>query len=199
MPHVITITGPSRAGKSTVIRCLQECANEDFKPQLVPKHTTRPSRKDDAGEVICGGIPDKCDLVYQLYGHRYGLELSTLFSIVAEGQSPLVILNDVRAVEDVRNAFRELVRSIFIFREDPTSRQYHDKLVEARGKEGKDAARLRFEQATIYRIYIENMHLFDHVIINREGRPEEMETQVKQIVKGLEQELNWPLHTKGAT
>ena len=198
MPHVITITGPSRAGKSTTVDYLLACADRDFKPVLVCKFTTRPPRDDDRDdEVICvEQIPDHCNLVYEQYGARYGLELSTLFEHLAKKQSPIVILNDVRAVEDVRNSFRELVRSIFIFRENPSSEQYHEELIESRGKK---AAKPRFEKArTIYRIYIENIHLFDHVIINS-GTLEDLDLQVRQIVQGLKEDLNWPLRAKGTT
>jgi hypothetical protein len=56
-------------------------------------------------------------------------------------------------------------------------------LIESRGEAGE----VRFEKArTIYRIYIENIYLFDHVIINS-GTFEELEVQVGQIVKSLEQ------------
>ena len=188
MPHVITITGPSRAGKSTTVAYLQKCANEDFRPRLVRKYTTRLPRRDEKDdEVRCGGIPPECDLVYEQYGRRYGLESRTLFEAIADGQSPIVILNDVRAVEDVRNFFRERVRSIFIFRHDPASEAYHQELTRWRDELDAD---VRFEKAqTIYRIFIENIHLFDHVIINS-GTFEELEMQVRQIVRGLGQDLH---------
>jgi guanylate kinase len=193
MPHVITITGPSRAGKSETLDCLLRRTSDRFNPVKVPKYTTRPPGCVDRGEVICTGITPECDLVYELYGERYGLELNTLFEHVSRGRSPLVILNDVRAVEDVRAAFRELVRSIFIFRHNPLSETYHQELRESRGK---DAAEPRFQKArTIFRIYIENIHLFDHVIINS-GSKDELNTQVAQIVKGLE-DPNWPLRKRG--
>ena len=198
MPHVITITGPSRAGKSTAVDYLLGCEDQDFRPVLVCKFTTRPSRDDDRHiEVICvDKIPDHCDLVYEQYGARYGVQLSTLFEHIANGQSPIVVLNDVRAVEDVRNSFRELVRSIFIFRENPSSEEYHEELIESRGLK---AGKVRFEKArAIYRIYIENIHLFDHVIINS-GTSEDLNLQIKQIVQGLKKDLNWPLRAKGAT
>jgi guanylate kinase len=193
MRYVITVTGPSRAGKSTTLDYLLKYANDKFMPEIVPKYTTRTRRPDDTGEVLCQGIPYGCDLIYELYGKRYGLELNTLFRHVSNGRSPLVILNDVRAVEDVRNAFRGLVRSIFIFRHDPTSEEYHQELIKFRGKE---EAEPRFQKAqTIFRIYIENIHLFDHVIVNS-GSKEELNWQVAQIVKGLE-DPNWPLRRRG--
>lgn len=191
MPQVITITGPSRAGKSTAIRYLLACANSDFRPKLVSKFTTRGRRTDDQDdEVRCvPEIPDQCDLVYEQYGVRYGLELHTIFDLIAQGNSPIVVLNDVRAVEDVRLAWGELARSLFIFRQDLSSEAYYEALKASRGPED---ARPRFDKAlTIFRIYIENISLFDHVIINS-GSFEELETQVKQIVKGLDNP-NWPL------
>jgi len=73
--------------------------------------------------------------------------------------------------------------TLFIFRHDPSSEEYHQELIESRGEAGE----VRFKKArTIYRIYIENIHLFDHVIINS-GTFEELERQVEQIVKSLEQ------------
>jgi guanylate kinase len=154
---------------------------KDFKPELVRKQTTRPPREHDR-DCIAGGILPECDLVYEQYGERYGLALQTLIDHLAEGRSPIVILNDVRAVEDIRNTFRERVRSIFIFRHDPLSEEYHQELITSRGL---DAGEIRFEKArTIYRIYIENIHLFDHVIINS-GTLDELEIQIRQIVRSL--------------
>ena len=182
MPYVITITGPSRAGKSTVVQYFEKFTSESFKPQLVRKYTTRPPREHDK-DCIAGGIPAECDLVYEQYGERYGLKLQNLIDHLAREKSPIVILNDVRAVEDIRTTFREHVRSIFIFRHDPSSEDYRQELKEKRGSE---AGQVRFEKAsTIYRIYIENIQLFDHVIINN-GTIDELETQVRQIVRSLE-------------
>lgn len=192
MPYVITITGPSRAGKSTTLEYLLNYANEKFKPVIVPKYTTRSPRPDDTGEVLCQGVPKGCDLVYELFGERYGLKLNTLSEHISNGRSPLVILNDVRAVEEVRQSFKKLVRSIFIFRHNPTSDEYHQELIEFRGKE---AAEPRFQKAPAFlRIYMENLHLFDYVIINS-GTKFELNIQVAQIVDRLE-DPNWPLRNR---
>jgi guanylate kinase len=194
MPHVITITGPSRAGKSTIIRDLIKHTGKDFRPQLVVKYTTRPPRTDENDEAVhcVPEIPPKCNLVYAQYGERYGLELRTIFEHIAKGESPIVILNDVRAVTDVRDSWGELVRSIFIFRKDPSNEDYLREMKESRGKDAEP----RIDKAkVIFRIYIEHIHLFDHVIINS-GTFEELETQVKQIVKGLKAP-NWPLRKRG--
>ena len=196
MPFVITITGPSRAGKSTTVDYMLKHKSIVFDPVLVPKFTTRLPRKgdEDEEEVTCvDEIPRQCDLVYEQYGKRYGLELKTILEHIEAGKSPIVILNDVRAVEDIRNSLGRLVRSIFIFRKDPTSEEYHKEL---QGSRRPDEAEIRFDKArTIFRIYIENIHLFDHVIINSRGF-EDLDTQVRAIVNGLEQDQHWPLREK---
>lgn len=275
MPHVITLTGPSGAGKSTTLRYFLDYANSSFRPEMVPKYTTRPPHDDDEGEVICRKvIPDKCDLVYEQYGVRYGLELETIFDLVAKGKSPVVILNDVRAVEDVRNALGGLVRSVFVFRESPTPetslkltqtkglhkkagillrvsgsfqsdleghslspefrrkfREYvpllsnsieitleeesnswwindavADQMYIAEQEDGmlniykidQKELKLRLQKAqALYRIYIENIHLFNHVIINS-GTYSDLQRQVNKIVLGLIPDKNWPLHREEA-
>lgn len=194
MPSVITLTGPSGSGKSTALGYLLRLSNKDFQPVLVPKYTTRHSRRDDYGEAVSvRTIPKTCDLVYEQYGVRYGLRVRTLFDHLAKGESPVVILNDVRTVQDVRTALGPLVRSIFVFREHP-SLETQRRLAEARDVRDEDDVRRRFDKAqAIYRIYIENIQLFDHVIINS-GSRRPLKSQVHQIIEGLSHHRSWPLH-----
>lgn len=194
MAHVITITGPSGSGKSTTLSYLLAYEDLNFSPVMVPKYTTRPPHAGDFGEVIHKDpIPDGCDLVYEQYGVRYGLELRTIFAHLTDGFSPIIILNDIRAVEDVRNCWRGLVRSLFIFRKSPSREQYNE-LARIRGvSKEKESPEVRYQKAkALYRIYIENIPLFDHVILNS-GTFNELKAQVEQIVKGLGQDPNWPL------
>jgi guanylate kinase len=196
MAHIITVTGPSGAGKSTTLRRLVTASAHGFKPVIVQKYTTRPKHADDADEVICveeADFPKECDLVYEQYGHRYGLVLAELYAYLAEGRSPLVILNDVRTVEDVRNHWKGLVKSVFIFRESPSLEKYQE-LAEVREVNVEEEnPHVRYQKAQIlYRTYIENIHLFDHVIINS-GTFDDLKLQVDQIVTGLKTYANWPL------
>ena len=194
MPHLITLTGPSGSGKSTVVKYLVTNADIGFNPELVPKYATREPRKDDGNEIICVKvIPDECDLIYEQYEVRYGIELKGIFDRMAKGSSPIIILNDVRTVEDVRAALKGLVRSVFVFREGPTFERYRQ-LANSRGVQNEEDTERRFRKAqAIYRIYIENIHLFDHVIVNG-GSREDLKMQVRRITNGLKQNMNWPLH-----
>jgi guanylate kinase len=193
MPNVITLTGPSGSGKSTALGYFLKAKNRIFKPVLIPKYTTRAPRDDDSGEALCvASIPSECDLVYEQYGVRYGLDSQKLFDCLAAGNSPIVILNDVRTVEDVRTALGPVVRSVFVFREGPSLEKYRE-LGRSRNVQNEGDLSRRFNKAqAIYRIYIENIHLFDHVIINGRNRSA-LKTQVQRIVTGLSGVKSWPL------
>ena len=201
MSKVITLTGPSGAGKSTLIREILKCNNAIFNPVVIPKYTTRPPRqneinteKDVIETISIEKLPISCDLVYEQYGVRYGLELSTIYQVLSEHNSPIVILNDVRAVEDIRMLFGPIVCSIFLFRESPSFAK-HKELAIARGADDEESARTRFEKAQgIYRIYIENIHLFDHVILNH-GSRDDLLAQIEKVVSGFIDENCWPLES----
>jgi len=193
MSDLITLTGPSGCGKSTIIRNFMELAGNAFRPEVIQRFTTRPTRADDGTEMISvSQIPTTCDVVYEQYGVRYGLCLRSVFDALSRGKSPIVIINDVRSVADVRVKFGGLARSVFVFREGPTLKQYQQ-LAAARGVKGDSDAQKRFRKAeAIYRIYIENIELFDHVILNC-GTLGDLRRQVSSLVGGLERDLNWPL------
>ncbi|HLP47168.1 MAG TPA: hypothetical protein VK469_14550 [Candidatus Kapabacteria bacterium] len=198
MARLITLTGPSGSGKSKVIEELLALKSESFSPELIPKYSTRAPRKDDGDEIICvPTIPHECDLVYEQYGGRYGIELQKIYDLLSRKVSPIVILNDVRTIADIKNAFGGLAHSLFIFREGPKL-HYFKKLTEERGVNDESDTLKRFEKAqSIYRIYIENIHLFDHVILNS-GTLADLQFQVAQLVKGIVLESKWHLNKRGA-
>lgn len=168
MPNIITLTGPSGCGKSTMIKYLISLKNEDFDPIIIPKFSTRKPRDSDDDEIICVKVlPSKCDLVYEQYGDRYGISYATIFEKLIQHKSPIIILNDVRTVEYLKNRFGKLVYSIFIFREKPSLEKYKTLARERNLDEESDDVIKRYQKAqSIYRIYIENIYLFDSVVIN---------------------------------
>lgn len=181
-PRLITVTGPSGSGKSTLVQSIIDLTSTDFQPVLVPKFTTRPQRESDGPEAVCvETIPASCDLVYEQYGVRYGLNQSDLWDLVASGRTPVVILNDIRAVEDIREQFGRISRSLYMFREAPSMDQFAA-LAESRGA-GSDEYQTRFRKAqAIHRIYIENLHLFDWVVLNVGSRAR-LKEQVRRLIR----------------
>lgn len=172
-----------------------------FSPVRVAKYTTRKARKNDEDVKCVVKIPKGCDLVYEQYGVRYGVELEELYMYLEEGRSPIIVINDIRAVEDLKSVFGSLVVSLFLYRRPAVYEEFYEEEKErasqaATVQDIERAARTRYEKAqAIYRIYIENIQLFDKVILNT-LRIEDTQAQVKHIVKELEQNLSG-LNSKG--
>lgn len=201
---IITLMGPSGCGKSYItdrILALEQIMAQEgleFHPVRQAKYVTRPYRSNEIKDrlegkeldVISGDkIPPDCELRYQTYGKMYGLKLSDLRAKLDAGKSPVVVINDIRVVEEMKRAFPDQVLSLFLFREIPRKESFEK---EALKRGGGAAAELeeRFNKATaIYRTYIENIALFDRVILNPTRKDEHTEDyaklQVENLIRGV--------------
>jgi guanylate kinase len=196
VPFAITISGPSGSGKSTVLQHIQDIGQRfGIRARVVNRYTTRERRSDDGDDLeTVEQIPRICDLVYEQYGDRYGLQSRSFFDCLARGETPIVIVNDIRTVADVKTTLGPLTRTLFVFRSSPRL-DGHIKLAHARAVENPEAdAERRFAKASaLYRIYIENIHLFDHVLVNA-GTIGDLHHQVEVVVRGFGGTVKaWPL------
>lgn len=190
MANIITLTGASHCGKSFVRNMFLQETNENFKPVLYVKETTRLARINDDDVKHVDKISDECDFVYEQYGVRYGFSFDNLFDHLKKGESPIIVVNDVRAVEDLRTAAGDQVVSLFIYRRPPDLSAFEkEELSRLKGtsKEeldmAKETARIRRDKAVaIHRIYIENIYLFDNVILNITNEEEKTRIQVEHII-----------------
>ena len=193
MAYVVTLTGPSQCGKSTIRNFFMNKRNTKFNPVIFKKYTTRKPRSTDDDVICVNRIPSECDLVYEQYGVRYGIRFDDLYEHLERGESPIIVLNDVRAVEDVRTALWPQVLSLFLYRQPPDLNKFIEeetkRAIQLSREDIRDIAQSRFDKAkSIYRIYIENIQLFDHVILNI-GDLSYTEKQVDQIVGALSQKI----------
>jgi len=193
MANIITLTGASHCGKSFVRNVFLELCDNTFKPVLFKKFTTRVARANDDDVICVDKIPEDCDIVYEQYGVRYGFSFDKLFTHLKKGETPIIVVNDIRAVEDLRTAVGSQVISLFIYRRPPQLEAFvNEELIRVNGEDNKakesvkEVARKRNDKAVaIQRIYIENIHLFDNVILNVTGAQKQTKLQVEHIVKKL--------------
>lgn len=178
---IITLTGPSQSGKSLLMSKIRRLGTElgeqgeCFFPEIIRKYTTRHLRWDEERLIEKGkrvdvehvkSIPEECDIVYQTYGVRYGMETKVLSEKLEQGCSPVIILNDIRTVEEIRKCFSGRVLSLFLFRKIPQLEDFKKESL-TRGNVSEAEVVARYEKAVaIYRTYIENIILFDNVILN---------------------------------
>ncbi|MBL4941863.1 MAG: hypothetical protein JKY81_09390 [Colwellia sp.] len=186
MPKLITLTGPSQAGKSTAIQLFKEHKRIGYNPVSIPKYSTRDPRDDDSPEEIltCSEIPSSCNLVYQQYDVRYGIDSKSITEALSKGQSPIIVINDVRTISEIRRIFGEISTTVFIYREPP-SYDTHKLVSDTRGVADQNIINKRLKKAeSIYRIYIENIYLFDHVIVNSKDVAQ-LDHQISSIIDTL--------------
>jgi hypothetical protein len=133
-------------------------------------------------------------LVYEQYGVRYGLNSRALFGCLADGGTPIVIVNDVRVVADIKAMLGPLTKCLFIFRSFPRIAEFIRLAVERGVPDAESEAERRLDKSdAIYRIYIENIHLFDHVLINA-GTLDALRSEVEVVVRGFAHAQRvWPL------
>lgn len=126
----------------------------------------------------------KCDLAYEQFGDRYGLKLEDLYEHLKNGQTPIVVLNDVRTVEDIKTKLGGQCFSLFVFREVP-NKEHFVKIGKERN-EPLNKTEIRFKKAeNIYRIYIENIHIFDKLILNVGDDTNSLERILRSLVEYL--------------
>ena len=199
---IITLTGPSGCGKSFVMKRIMNLgpllAQEGlhFSPHSFPKYVTRPMRHEEIKDQIAGTpidiisvdtIPKDCELKYQTYGKQYAIRLNDLKQLLKEGKSPVVVINDVRVVEELKRVFPNQVLALFLFREIP-KRESFEKEAKKRGGGAADETNDRFNKATaIYRTYIENIGVFNRVILNvgNDKTEDYAQIQIENLIRSI--------------
>jgi len=132
-------------------------------------------------------FPSKYDLIYEQYNVRYGLASSDLISLLCRGISPVAIVNDIRILRDIKAVFGQQACCIYIYA--PLQAHELAALQTARGAVNASGG-IDFEQTmrrtekakVILRRYIENIEVFDHVIINGRQTPTELAHQARGIM-----------------
>jgi guanylate kinase len=182
VPPVLVVTGPSGAGKGTLIKELVARV-----PAIAPtvSATTRARRPgeedgreywfltdDDFTRRVADG--EFLEWVEYVSGHRYGTLRSELDRIAANGRVPLLELETEGALRVARNVPGAV--TIFISaRVDELERRLRERATESTGEIGEriDLARRQLEQAGE----------FDHVIEN--DILERAVNELTQLVAGL--------------
>jgi guanylate kinase len=182
MPAVLVVTGPSGAGKGTLIRELVERVPGI---EVTVSATTRERRRgeedgreywflsdeDFLARVARGELLEHVEYVS---GHRYGTLRSELQRIAANGHVPLLELETVGALR-VKHEVAGAVTIFISARVEELERRLRERATESTGEIGEriELARAQLEQASE----------FDHVIENDDL--ERAVAELTTLVRGL--------------
>jgi guanylate kinase len=165
MPTVLVVTGPSGAGKGTLIRELVERVPEI---EVTVSATTRDRRRgeedgreywflsnDDFTERVARG--EFLEYVEFVSGHRYGTLRSELDRIAANGHVPLLELETEGALR-VKHEVPGAVTIFISARVEELERRLRERATESTGEIG--------ERIALARKQLKQAGEFDHVIEN---------------------------------
>ena len=182
MPAVLVVTGPSGAGKGTLIRELVERVPEI---EVTVSATTRERRQgeengreywflsdDEFTERVARG--DFLEYVEYVSGHRYGTLRSELDRIASSGHTPLLELETEGALR-VKHEVPGAVTIFISARVDELERRLRDRATESSGE--------IHERIGLARRQLEQAGEFDHVIENDDL--ERAVVELTDLVRGL--------------
>ena len=225
-PFIITLTGSSSCGKSYVAQKIIDLKKDPyfarlgFEVEQIQKYSTRTYREKEVRalrerskgvktdknfvDIISEErIPDECDFIYLSYGKYYGVTAKMLKSILDNGKCPVVVVNDITTLYNLKSIFKGQIVSLYVFRNMLTLR---DMLKEARerGNSPRKEVKDRYEKAnTLHMNFLANVELFDRVILNvRDYTEEDVLTgaldltgiQIRNVIKAV---LNGKLDLSG--
>ena len=189
MSKFIVVSGPSGVGKGTLINMLQEKYKEKKKKiYLSVSCTTRSPREGEVEGVSYYFISEeeflerisKGDFLeynqYEATGKYYGTPKSKALEYLAKGYDVILEI-DVNGYKQVKENFKDCIG---VFITAPSLDNLRSRLIN-RGTETMDVIEQRIERA---KEELECIHLYDKVIVNREGKVEEAFNEFYEILNG---------------
>lgn len=191
---LIVLSGPSGAGKDTVLNRMKELG---FPFHYVVTATTRPRRAGEnngvdyyfRSEAEFQEMLQQGELLEwaQVYGHWYGVPKQQVKQAL-EKRKDVIVKVDVQGAATIKNL---LPGAVLIFLAPPSIKEYEERLRQ-RKTESETELKLRIEKVTKE---LRSLPLFDYIVVNRQGKLDSTVSQIEAIVTAEKCRVN-PRPTK---
>lgn len=190
--RIYVLSGGPGSGKTELLNMIR--SDETLLPIIPPKYSDRLQR-DPFDDIITVSSSDDFNeeqytFVYSMNNKIYGFKAEDIINCLKQGRNVFFIMSDIRVIDEIKKYFGAYVSVVYVFR-NMTDEEFDSILDErdAKGREEKQAIADDTERKIrknrlylIQRQYVENISLFDHVILNRKDKSSEMLVQVQNIV-----------------
>jgi ribose 1,5-bisphosphokinase PhnN len=186
MQRLIVLVGSPGSGKDLLVQGINKMGAQHA--EVVPKHTTRERWPDDEQEMICSENEnynlEACDVRYENYGDKYGIDSALIWTILNKGVFPIVVVSNVEAINQLRNKFGDLIVLVYVHSEvDAEEYRHTEEFEKGKGIQYVQPRVAEYRQA--YEIYLNNFQAFDHVLINCNDK-EDLYDQIFRLFRAYE-------------
>jgi len=188
---IYILSGGPGAGKTELLNAIiKKDSNTSITP---PKYSDR-KKRSSGDDIITIATDDfnkeEYTFVYSMNNNIYGFKSIDIIECLKKRKNVFIIISDFRTIEEFKKYFGSLVSSIYIFRN--MNEEELNEILEKRHKVNannqadiEDDTENKIRKNRLYfiqRQYVENIALFDHIILNRTNKQDEMYEQLKNIV-----------------
>ncbi len=180
-PLLIVLSGLSGAGKDSVLEGLKKCR---CPLEFIVTVTTRPRRPGERDGVHYHFISDNRfqEMIDSnrllewatVYGNRYGVPREPVRQALADGKD-VIIKVDVQGAATIKKI---LPQAVFVFLAAPSLEELAPRLKQRRTETDAEYE-LRLKTA---REELEQMHIFDYLVINRHGELDRAVADIRAII-----------------
>jgi guanylate kinase len=161
--RIIIIAAGSFAGKDNLVNAMIHI--EPNKVTAYQKGTTRPKKTDDNNELKhykSEQLPDSYDLIYEKNGYQYGISTLGLWNELSQEKIVLIVLSDLKLINSLKHKFNQICSVIYLH-----ANIDKEELENARNELSREEFDKREKSiAELHEIYVNNMNVFDHVLLN---------------------------------
>jgi guanylate kinase len=161
--RIIIVAAGSFSGKDDLVNAMIHI--EPNKVTAYQKGTTRPKKPDDNNELkhfATKELPATYDLTYEANGYQYGISTKDLWNELSREKIVLIVLSDLELIKSLRQKFNQICSVIYLH-----SNIDKEELEKARTEMNKvEFAKREKSIAELHEIYVNNMNVFDHVLLN---------------------------------
>ena len=161
---LIMLYGASGVGKSHILNIIKKNVYQEV--DIGKKYSTRARRLNDNSDMRVGLASidtDLCDLVYSLYGYDYGIDTNEIIQSIKAGRIFIMVVQDICTIKKLKNKISKTT-TIFVYR--TFDKNNYNEIVQERGVNNQDKEVRIKSYSIIHNEYLDNIGLFDDVILN---------------------------------
>lgn len=207
-PRLYLVVGNPASGKDELIAAVHVIGT--YHAEIVRKYADRQWHPGDEEELIFQDIEspdgsgvrvpndeyrlDECDVVYENYGNRYGIDFKMIWDGLRKGVSQVLVVSNRDAINRILDEFDSFTVLLYVY-SPITSEQYRKSEIIKQEKKHAEDSNYQIDYAYVdervdnfdmsWKLYEDNLLAFDHVLIYAD-KQEDLFDQLFRLFRAYE-------------